>query len=582
MTDSTVACFADLDLSPELLRTIDEVGYETPSPIQARSIPPLLEGRDLLGQAQTGTGKTAAFALPLLSRLDLALKCPQILVLTPTRELALQVAEAMQTYARHLPGFHVLPVYGGQNMGQQLRQLQRGTHAVVGTPGRIQDHLRRGTLKLDRLSCVVVDEADEMLKMGFIDDVEQILDHTPAERQTALFSATMPKEVLKIARRHLRDPVEIRIQTKTSTVASISQRFWQVKGLHKLDALTRILEAEDIDAMIVFVRTKSATVELAEKLEARGYASAALNGDMTQAMREKTVERFKNGGLDIVVATDVAARGLDVQRISHVVNYDIPYDTESYVHRIGRTGRAGREGTAILFVAPRERRMLAAIEQATRQKIAPMKLPSRKDITERRVGLFKAQVIDAMQSEDLQFFEELIDGCQQEYDAEPRSIAAALAYLLQKDRPLLPEEEEFEQPSSRQVEFIPAGRGSGDEGLQRYRIEVGKVHGVVPGHIVGAIANEANISNRDIGQIKIFHDFSLVDLPEDLPSAMFRHLQQVWVCGQQLQLSVDSGSPQDRSSKRRPAGKAAAGRKGKPFKKHPSAAKRAAKKARNS
>ena len=582
MTDSNAACFADLDLSPELLRTIDEVGYETPSPIQARSIPPLLEGRDLLGQAQTGTGKTAAFALPLLSRLDLKSKYPQILVLTPTRELALQVAEAMQTYARHLPGFHVLPVYGGQNMGQQLRQLQRGTHVVVGTPGRIQDHLRRGTLKLERLSCVVVDEADEMLKMGFIDDVEQILEHTPDERQTALFSATMPKEVLKIARRHLRDPVEVRIKAKTSTVATISQRFWQVKGLHKLDALTRILEAEDIDAMIVFVRTKSATVELAEKLEARGYSSAALNGDMTQAMREKTVERFKNGGLDIVVATDVAARGLDVQRISHVINYDIPYDTESYVHRIGRTGRAGREGSAILFVAPRERRMLAAIEQATRQKIAPMKLPSRQNIIDRRIGLFKTRVLEAMEGEDLQFFEELIDDCQQEYDAEPRSIAAALAYLLQKDRPLLPEEKEFAEPLSRQPEFQPVGRGAGDEGLQRYRIEVGKVHGVVPGHIVGAIANEARISNRDIGQIKIFHDFSLVDLPENMPPAMFRHLQQVWVCGQQLQLSVDSGAPQGKPSKRRSAGKTAGGRKAKPFKKHPAAAKRAAKKARKS
>lgn len=426
MSEEILTSFADLSLAPEINRVIAEIGYETPSPIQARSIPPLLDGRDLLGQAQTGTGKTAAFALPLLSRLDLSLKSPQILVLAPTRELALQVAEAMQTYARHLKGFQVLPVYGGQNMGQQLRQLERGTHVVVGTPGRIQDHLRRGTLKLDRLSSVVIDEADEMLKMGFIDDVEQILQHTPADRQTALFSATMPTEVFKIARRHLRNPIEVRIQAKTSTVDTISQRFWQVKGLHKLDALTRILEAEDIDAMIVFVRTKVATVELAEKLEARGFSSAPLNGDMTQALREKTIERLKGGSLDIVVATDVAARGLDVQRISHVVNYDIPYDTESYVHRIGRTGRAGREGTAILFVAPRERRMLSAIEQATRQKITPMKLPSRQDITDRRVGLFKEQILNVMQSQDLDFFEDLIDNMQAEYDADARKIAASL------------------------------------------------------------------------------------------------------------------------------------------------------------
>lgn len=583
MTEDTTITFAELSLAPEILRVIDEIGYETPSPIQARSIPPLLEGRDLLGQAQTGTGKTGAFALPLLSRLNLADKYPQVLVLTPTRELALQVAEAVQTYARHLKGFQVLPVYGGQNMGQQLRQLQRGVHLVVGTPGRIQDHLRRGTLKLDRLSSVVVDEADEMLKMGFIDDVEAILEHAPKDRQTALFSATMPNEVLKIARRHLRDPVEIRIKSKTSTVATISQRFWQVKGVAKLDALTRILEAEEIDAMIVFVRTKIATVELAEKLEARGFSSAALNGDMTQALREKTVERLKNGGLDIVVATDVAARGLDVQRVSHVVNYDIPHDTESYVHRIGRTGRAGREGAAILFVAPRERRMLAAIEQATRQKITPMQLPTRKDITERRVGQFKEQIQATMQEEDLGFFEGLVDRFQQEYEVEPRRIAAAMAFLLQQDRPLLPEEEDVVEPlPATPPRFSSNEGGSADEGLCRYRIEVGKVHGVVPGHIVGAIANEAQISNRDIGQIKIFHDFSLVDLPDNMPPAMFRLLQQVWVCGQRLQISLDTmgegGAPPSRVPKRRPAGKPGAAYKGKPFKKHPPAAKRAAKK----
>ncbi len=539
MTDK-LTTFADLALAPEIHRVIDEIGYETPSPIQARSIPPLLEGRDLLGQAQTGTGKTAAFALPLLSRLDLKKKSPQILVLTPTRELALQVSEAIRAYARHLPGFQVLPVYGGQSMSQQLRQLHRGVHAVVGTPGRIQDHLRRGTLDLSNLACVVLDEADEMLRMGFIDDVEQILKDTPAERQTALFSATIPKEVLRIARRHMKDPVEIHIETKTSTVDTISQRFWQVKGLHKLDALTRILEAEEIEGMLVFVRTKIATVELSEKLESRGFSCAPLNGDMTQSLREKTVERLKAGTLDIVVATDVAARGLDVKRISHVVNYDIPYDTEAYIHRIGRTGRAGREGQAILFVAPRERRMLAAIERATRQPITAMSLPSRKDISNRRTDLFKEQIAEAMEAQDLEFFEELIDSYQHQYDVGLRRIAATLAYLVQKDKPLQVDggivEEEEVVPAEEPV-HSRSRQATTDASLTRYRIEVGRIHGVEPKHIVGAIANEANIKSRDIGQIKILDDHSLVDLPQSMPSATFRLLQKVWVCGQQLQIS---------------------------------------------
>ncbi len=536
MTEDNITSFKELGLAPAIYKVINEVGYETPSPIQARSIPPLLEGRDLLGQAQTGTGKTAAFALPLLSRLDLKKKHPQILVLTPTRELALQVSEAIRTYARHLKGFQVLPVYGGQSMSQQLRQLHRGVHAVVGTPGRIQDHLRRGTLNLADLSSVVLDEADEMLRMGFIDDVEQILKETPKERQTALFSATMPKEVNRIAQRYLSDPVEIKIKAKTSTVETISQRFWQVKGLHKLDALTRILEAEEIEGMLVFVRTKTATVELSEKLESRGFSCAPLNGDMTQALREKTVDQLKSGALDIVVATDVAARGLDVKRISHVVNYDIPYDTEAYVHRIGRTGRAGREGQAILFVAPRERRMLAAIERATRQPITAMSLPSRKDISNRRIDLFKDQIAEAMESQDLEFFEELIDSYQHQHDVGLRRIASTLAYLLQKDKPLqidsTEEPEEVDEP-------VRTERGSAfpDGNLARYRIEVGRTHGVEPKHIVGAIANEANIKSRDIGQIKIYNDYCLVDLPRSMPPALFRHLQKVWVCGQQLQIS---------------------------------------------
>lgn len=545
MSEETVPSFEDLSLAPNIFKVIKEVGYETPSPIQAQSIPPLLEGRDLLGQAQTGTGKTAAFSLPLLSRLNPKLRAPQILVLTPTRELALQVAEAMQTYSRHLKGFQVLPVYGGQNYTQQLRQLQRGVQAVVGTPGRIQDHLNRGTLKLDKLTCVVVDEADEMLKMGFIDDVEQILEFAPKERQTALFSATMPNEVLRVARKHLQDPVEIRIKSKTSTVETISQHFWQVKGLHKLDALTRILEAEEIDGMIIFVRTKVATVELAEKLEARGFSSAALNGDMTQMLREKTVERLKDGSLDIVVATDVAARGLDVKRISHVVNYDIPHDTEAYIHRIGRTGRAGREGKAILFVAPREKRMLGAIERATRQPIKPMALPSRKDITNRRIGLFKEQIAEAMESQDLEFFEELIDEYQSEYDIGHRKIAATLAFLLQKERPLQPDERfadeiRVEQPERQRGP--QRGPKTSDEQMQTYRIEVGRKHGVEPGNIVGAISNEGKINSREIGRIRLFDNFSLVDLPKNLSPDVLHKLKTVWVCEEQLQISPDTGS----------------------------------------
>jgi len=545
MSEETVPSFKEFSLAPEIFKVINEVGYETPTPIQAQSIPPLLEGRDLLGQAQTGTGKTAAFALPLLSLLNPKKKVPQILVLTPTRELALQVAEAMQTYARHLKGFQVLPVYGGQNMGQQLRQLQRGVQAVVGTPGRIQDHLRRGTLKLDKLSCIVIDEADEMLKMGFIEEVEQILEYAPEERQTALFSATMPKEVMKVARKHLRDPLEIRIKSKTSTVDKITQRFWQVKGLHKLDALTRILEAEDIDGMLIFVRTKVATVDLAEKLEARGFSSAALNGDMTQMLREKTIERLKDGSLDIVVATDVAARGLDVKRISHVINYDIPYDTEAYIHRIGRTGRAGREGKAILFVAPRERRMLAAIERATRQPIKAMALPSRKDITDRRINQFKEQIASAMESEELEFFEELIDAYQSEYDIGHRKIAATLAYLLQKERPLNPDEQFVEEVREERPERTRSPRRerkTGDEMMQTYRIEVGRKHGVEPGNIVGAISNEGKLNSRDIGRIRLFDQFSLVDLPKNLPADTLHKLKGVWVCDEQLQISPDSGS----------------------------------------
>jgi ATP-dependent RNA helicase DeaD len=538
MSTATISEFSQLALSAPILKAVKEAGYESPSPIQAQSIPPLLEGRDLLGQAQTGTGKTAAFALPLLSRLDLSLKQPQILVLTPTRELALQVAEAMQTYARHLKNFHILPLYGGQGMDTQLRGLRRGVHVVVGTPGRIQDHLRRGTLKLNCLSTVVLDEADEMLRMGFIDDVDQILEHTPPERQMALFSATMPEAIKRIAQRHLREPVEIRIQSKTATVSTVTQRYWQVTELTKLDALTRILEVEEFEAMLVFVRTKIATDELSQKLEARGYACAALSGDIKQVQREKIVERLKNGSLDIVVATDVAARGLDVERISHVINYDVPYDTETYIHRIGRTGRAGRKGVAILFISQREKRMLRSIEKATRSPIEPMQLPSQKDISERRILQFKQTIADTIEAEDLFFFEDLVNRYQQEQDLRLSEIAAALAFMVQKERPLEPQVGKDEPKRDR--DFSPRGPDLGSmskSAMQRFRIEVGSEHGLQPKHIVGAIANEAGLESRYIGQIKIFEDFSTVTLPEGMPKELYQHLRQIRVCGQPMLLS---------------------------------------------
>lgn len=555
--------FDEMALAAPILKAISEVGYETPSPIQAESIPLLLEGHDLLGQAQTGTGKTAAFALPLLSRIDSNELYPQLLVLAPTRELAIQVAEAMQTYARHLPGFHVLPIYGGQSMGQQLRQLERGVQVVVGTPGRVLDHLGRGTLDLSRLKALVLDEADEMLRMGFIDDVDEILSHTPPERQVALFSATMPAPIRRIAMRHLHDPVEIKIAAKTTTVEAITQRYWQVRGLHKLDALTRILEVTDFDAMIIFVRTKIVTEELAEKLEARGYEAAALNGDLNQQQRERTIERLKEGKLDIVVATDVAARGLDVPRISHVVNYDIPSDTESYVHRIGRTGRAGRTGEAILFVAPREKRMLYAIEQATRQRIEPMQLPTRSEIVDRRIDQFKRQISETIQSQELEFFRELMESFQNEQAVDMEDVAAALAYLVQKDQPLQPEIEDLppeqeRRPSERSDRGRDrdggrerGGREGGerrerfnatnDMDMCRYRIEVGREHGVQPKNIVGAIANEIGLDSNFIGNISIRDHFTLLDLPEGMPKDLFAHLKNVRVCGRPLNIVVDTG-----------------------------------------
>ncbi len=544
---SSLPKFSDLDLIDPLFKALDEVGYETPSPIQAQTIPLILEGRDVLGQAQTGTGKTAAFALPLLSKLDLQQKDPQVLVLAPTRELAIQVAEAFQTYAKFIKGFHVAPIYGGQDYSGQLRMLRRGAHVVVGTPGRVMDHMRKGTLKLNNLTCLVLDEADEMLRMGFIDDVEWVLEQLPEQRQIALFSATMPTAIRRIANNYLRDPEHVTIKVKTTTAETIRQRYWTVSGVHKLDALTRILEAETFDGMIIFVRTKNSTIELAEKLEARGFSAAAINGDLAQNQREKTITKLKNGKLDILVATDVAARGLDVQRISHVINYDIPYDTEAYVHRIGRTGRAGRTGDAILFVAPREKRMLSAIERATKQRIELMEMPSTEMINDKRVNRFKQQITDTLANEELEFYTKIIEQYETEHDVPAIEVAAALAKLVQGDEPLLLKKQakvkersgrDRDRGRDRESGSVRRKGGSAIQGtMQRYRIEVGKDHGAKPGNIVGAIANEAGLNGKEIGQIDMHDDFSIVDLPKGMPDEVFQGLQATRVAGQKLNIA---------------------------------------------
>lgn len=551
--------FTDLALPETLLRALTDVGYESPSPIQAATIPPLLAGRDVLGQAQTGTGKTAAFALPVLARIDPAARKPQALVLAPTRELAIQVAEAFQKYASHMPGFHVLPIYGGQGYAQQLSALKRGVQVIVGTPGRVIDHLERGSLDLSELRALVLDEADEMLRMGFIDDVEAVLKKTPDTRQVALFSATMPSQIKRIAQTYLKEPVEIAIKATTTTAANIRQRYWMVSGVNKLDALTRILEAEPFDAMIIFARTKLATEELAQKLSARGLSAAAINGDLDQKQRERAIQNLKDGRLDVLVATDVAARGLDVERISHVLNYDIPYDTESYVHRIGRTGRAGRSGEAILFVAPRERGMLGAIERATRQKIEQMQLPSVETVNEARVGKFLDKITAALSGSDLGIFRDLVERYEREHNVPAAEIAAALAKVVQGETPLLlepprkPEKPMFEreyterpggrdasraarEPREPRAPRADTGPREPDVGMETFRIEVGYQHGVQPGNIVGAIANEADLESKFIGRIDIRDDYSLVDLPEGMPRELLEHLKKVRVAGQAIRM----------------------------------------------
>jgi len=561
--------FAELGIDERVLRALEDVGYESPSPIQAATIPALLEGRHVVGLAQTGTGKTAAFAVPILSQLDLRQKAPQALVLAPTRELALQVSEAFERYASHLHGVHVLPVYGGQAYGVQLSALRRGVHVIVGTPGRIMDHLEKGTLDLSQLRFLVLDEADEMLKMGFQEDVETILADTPADKHVALFSATMPAQIRRISKKYLTEAVEITVKTKTVTAANTRQRYLEVAHQQKLDALTRILEVENFEGMIVFVRTKQATEVLAERLRARGFSAAAINGDIAQAQRERTINQLRDGRLDILVATDVAARGLDVERVSHVVNYDIPTDNESYVHRIGRTGRAGRTGDALSFITPRERHLLKTIERATRQPLTRMQLPTVDDVNLTRVARFTDSITEALESEQIEFFRDLVSRYEQDHDVPASEIAAALAVLVQDDRPLLmaPEPEPKPVRAFERSRDERPGKGASDHDKQRrrepkprhgrshvalatYTIAVGKRHRVEPRQIVGAIANEGGLDRNDFGHIDIRGDRSYVELPAELSQETLEALSSTRISGKLIDLRRDgaeSGVPLPRT-----------------------------------
>ena len=579
--------FADLGLKAPILEALNDLGYEKPSPIQAECIPHLLSGRDVLGMAQTGSGKTAAFSLPLLNNIDPDLRAPQILVLAPTRELAVQVAEAMTEFSKHMRGVNVVALYGGQRYDVQLRALRQGPQIVVGTPGRLLDHLKRGTLDLSKLSGLVLDEADEMLRMGFIEDVETIMAQIPEGHQTALFSATMPEAIRRITRRFMKEPQEVRIQSSVTTRPDISQSYWTVWGMRKNEALVRFLEAEDFDAAIIFVRTKNATLEVAEALERSGYNSAALNGDMNQALREQTLERLKDGRLDILIATDVAARGLDVERISLVVNYDIPMDSESYVHRIGRTGRAGRAGRALLFVENRERRLLRNIERTMKLTIPEADLPNADLLGKRRLEKFAAKVQQQLESSDLDQYRALLSQIQPTAEGEEldmETLAAALLKMAQGERslivppdaPMRPKREfrdrddRFERRGDRN-DRGPRGdrpeRGGEDRPrrerrdageMELYRIEVGRDDGVEVRHIVGAIANEGDISSRYIGNIKLFGSHSTIELPKGMPGEVLQHFTRTRILNKPMNMQLlGDAQPRERGERRggdRPAG----------------------------
>ena len=584
--DESLVTFDDLGLIPEVLEAVKKAGYETPSPIQAKAIPALLQGANLLGTAQTGTGKTAAFSLPLLSRLQFNGHETSMLVLTPTRELAIQVAEAIQQYAVKMPKVHVVPVYGGQDIAIQMRALKRQANIIVATPGRLIDHIKRGSIVLSGVKAIVLDEADEMLDMGFMEDVETILKEIPADAQRALFSATMPADVKKIIEQHLGEYEEARIEGKTTTVENIRQRFLLVKSEHKIEALARVLEGEDFDGVLIFVRTKQNTTEVAEKLESRGFNVAPLNGDLAQSMRERTINRLKMGKLDIVVATDVAARGIDVDRISLVVNYDIPYDTESYVHRIGRTGRAGRSGNAILFITPRERRLLKTIEKATRQPIEAMTMPTSEQISEKRVAAFKNKVKSVVSYGELDKFKALVhamveEGCNMENgvvledgsvrEMTAEDVAAAVIKMYQKKQPLFPELAPLDTPRERREKKLGGrdflgrdeksegeftgeernrlrkerkeGSNGVEEGFLRYYMGVGRMDRVTPKDIVGAIAGEGNISSSNIGRIKLFDRFSTVELPATLPQEVLDILSGMTIRGNDSKFRLMTDEP---------------------------------------
>ncbi|WP_166831654.1 DEAD/DEAH box helicase [Thalassoroseus pseudoceratinae] len=542
--------FGSLGLSEGLVEIVEGYGYTSPTPIQAQAIPPLLHGEDVLGQAQTGTGKTAAFALPLLDRIDLSAKYPQVLVLAPTRELAIQVAGAFEKYSGGTRQLNVLPIFGGQDYQIQLRKLKQGPQVVVGTPGRVMDHMRRGTLKLDDLRCFVLDEADEMLRMGFAEDVEWVLSHVPEKRQMALFSATMPGPIRHIAKKHLKEPTEITIEQETATADTIRQRYIVTTPREKQFALSRILEAEPVEGVIVFVKTRNTTGSLAEFLSEAGLKTAALNGDIPQNQRERIVESLRSGRIDVIVATDVAARGLDVERISHVINYDLPHDSESYVHRIGRTGRAGRSGDAILFVHPRERYSLKRLEKATRQPIEQMELPSNRVINKKRIARFHERITKALESSEMELYQSIVEQYQRDNDVAYDSLAAAMAILANGDVPLLVKDKINQASFAKDQRHSDDGRNRSrkrdrrsDIEMETYRIEVGRNHRVQPKNIVGAIANEAGIRSDGIGKIKIFDEFSTVDLPVGLPQGVVKTLQNIFIAGRKLQLSRMSGSP---------------------------------------
>ncbi|MCV7030574.1 DEAD/DEAH box helicase [Mycobacterium sherrisii] len=553
--DAAATSFADLQIHPSVLRAIADVGYESPTGIQGATIPALMAGSDVVGLAQTGTGKTAAFAIPILSKIDVTSKATQALVLAPTRELALQVAEAFGRYGAHLPQINVLPIYGGSSYTVQLAGLKRGAQVVVGTPGRVIDHLERGTLDLSRVDYLVLDEADEMLAMGFAEDVERILSETPEYKQVALFSATMPSAIRKLSAKYLHDPFEVTSKAKTATAENISQRYIQVAGPRKMDALTRILEVERFEAMIIFVRTKQATEEVAEKLRARGFSAAAINGDIAQAQRERTIAALRDGSIDILVATDVAARGLDVERISHVLNYDIPHDTESYVHRIGRTGRAGRSGTAVLFVSPRERHLLKAIEKATRQTLTEAELPTVEDVNAQRMAKFADSITGALGSPGLDLFRKLVQDYEREHNVPMADIAAALAVQSRDGEEFLmapePPARRRERPDRDGERRERSETSRETRPFQTYRIAVGKRHKIGPGAIVGAIANEGGLHRSDFGHIAIGPDFSLVELPAKLPRATLKKLERTRISGVLIDLRPDRGSGKSSDKPRR-------------------------------